>query len=101
MANVRDYFKEREKRQNTGKSIDYKEKIRSHKLTVFYRIILSILLVTAIIGFLVIQWKNKVFTDNMVVSTNPITIVQGAKVKNLGGNVLLYSKDGASCIDSS
>lgn len=100
MANVRDYFKEREKRQNTGKSIDYKEKIRSHKLTVFYRIILSILLVAAIIGFLVMQWKNKVFTDNMVVSTNPITIVQGAEVKNLGGNVLLYSKDGASCIDS-
>ena len=100
MSNVRDYFKEREKRQNAAVNVDYKEKIRSHKLTVFYRLSLSILLIIAVIAFLVIQWKNKVFTESTVVSSNPITIVQGAEVTNLGGNILLYSKDGASCIDS-
>lgn len=100
MSNVRDYFKEREKRQNAAANVDYKEKIRSHKLTVFYRLSLSILLIIAVIAFLVIQWKNKVFTESTVVSSNPITIVQGAKVTNLGGNILLYSKDGASCIAS-
>lgn len=100
MSNVRDYFKEREKRQNAAINVDYKEKIRSHKLTVFYRLSLSILLIIAVIAFLVIQWKNKVFTESTVVSSNPITIVQGAEVTNLGGNILLYSKDGASCIDS-
>lgn len=100
MSNVRDYLKEKEKRQGTTKSIDYKEKIRSHKLTVFYRIVLGILLIAAIAAFLIIQWKNKVFSECVVVSSNPVTIVQGASVKNLGGNVLLYSKDGASCIDS-
>ena len=55
MSNVRDYFKEREKRQNAAVNVDYKEKIRSHKLTVFYRLSLSILLIIAVIAFLVIQ----------------------------------------------
>ena len=99
MTNVRDYLKEREKRQSVTKSIDYKEKIRSHKLTIFYRVILSVLLAAVLMIFLLVQWKNKVFTDSTVAASYPITVVQGATVKNLGGNILLYSKDGASCID--
>lgn len=100
MANIRDYFKEREKRQGSSKGIDYKEKIRGHKLTVFYRIALGILLIVAIAAFLVIQWRDKIFTESVVVTTEPVTIVQGATVENLGGNILLYSKDGASCLDA-
>lgn len=99
MSNVRDYLKEKEKRQNTASGIDYKEKIRSHKLVIFYRAMLFILLVIGIIAFLIIQWKNKIFTESVVTSSNSVTIVQGANVKNLEGNVLLYSKDGASCVD--
>lgn len=99
MANVRDYLKEREKRQGDTKNVDYKEKIRSHKLTIFYRVVLSVLLAVTIVVFLLVQWQNKVFTESVVSATSPITVVQGAIVKNLGGNVLLYSKDGASCID--
>lgn len=93
MANVRDYLKEKEKR------IDYKEKIRSHKLAIFYRIVLFLLLTAAIAAFVFIQWRDKVFVESIVTGSAPLTIVQGATVKNLGGNVLLYSKDGASCID--
>lgn len=100
MANVRDYLKEREKRQKNIKSIDYREKIRSHKLAIFYRGALAVLLVLAVIVFLITQWKNKVFTESVTANSAPVTIVQGATVKNLGGNVLLYSKDGASCIDA-
>lgn len=100
MSNVRDYLKEKEKRQGAAQNIDYKEKIRSHKLTIFYRIVLSILLIAAIVAFLVIQWKNKIFTESVVTASNSVTIVQGAEVKNLDGNILLYSKDGASCLDT-
>lgn len=100
MVNIRDYLKEREKRKETSKHIDYREKIRSHKLTIFYRIVLGVVLVAAIIVFLFIQWRDKVFTENVVTSTASVTIVQGARVENLGGNILLYSKDGASCIDA-
>ncbi len=100
MANVRDYLKEKEKREKAAPGADYKEKIRSHKLTVFYRVILFIILAAAIIAFFVLQWRDKVFTESSITHSAPVTIVQGATVKNLGGNVLLYSKDGASCIDT-
>lgn len=99
MVNIRDYLKEKEKRQDSSKDIDYREKIRSHKLSVFYRIALSVFLVIVLIVFLVIQWKNKVFTDSVVGTSAPVVIVQGATVENLGGNVLIYSKDGVSCVD--
>ena len=101
MSNVRDYLKEREKRigsvQSTG---DYKEKIRSHRLTVFYRTALLVALLVAVIFFLIWQWQNKVFTESVTVSSSPVTIVQSAKTKRLGNNVLIYSKDGASCVDA-
>ena len=57
-------------------------------------------MIAAVAVFLVVQWKNKVFSESVVVSSTPVTIVQGAMVENLGGNILLYSKDGASCIDA-
>ena len=92
MSSVRDYFKEKEKRQSTTRNIDYKEKIRSHKLTFFYRTVLCILLLTVVIAFLIMQWKNKVFTESVVASSHSVTIVQGANVKNLDGSILLYKE---------
>lgn len=100
MANIRDYLKEREKRQGASLNIGYKEKIRSHKLTIFYRIILSVVLVAVVLAFLFVQWRDKVFTEGVVTASAPITVVQGATVENLGENVLIYSKDGASCLDA-
>ncbi|MCI7040799.1 MAG: DUF5711 family protein [Lachnospiraceae bacterium] len=100
MSNVRDYLKEREKRLGVSQPVNYKDKIKSHKLTILYRAALVIVLIAAVAVFLVVQWKNKVFSESVVVSSTPVTIVQGAMVENLGGNILLYSKDGASCIDA-
>lgn len=100
MSNVRDYLKEREKRLGSTQNITYKDKIRSHKLTIFYRSALTIALIVAVVFFLVIQWKNKVFTESTIVSSAAVTIVQGASVKRLGNNILLYSKDGASCFNA-
>ncbi len=99
MVNIRDYLKEREKRQDSSKNVGYKEKIRSHKLAIFYRIVLAVVLVAAIAVFLFVQWRDKVFTESEITGSAPVTIVQGATVENLGGNLLIYSKDGASCVD--
>ncbi len=101
MSNVRDYLKEREKRIENNNTISYKEKIKTHKLTVFYRGALILFLIVVVIVFLAWQWQNKVFTESVNVSSEPVTIVQKAKVKSLGNNILLYSKDGASCLSSS
>ena len=100
MINIRNYLKEKEKRKSTNRSVDYKERIRSHKLSIFYRAALGIFLAVVLVAFLIIHWKNKVFTDSVIADTAPITVVQGAVVENLDGYVLLYSKDGASCLDT-
>lgn len=100
MSNVRDYLKEREKRIENTQPISYKEKIKTHKLTVFYRGLLILVLIAAVGVFLLMQWQNKVFTESVNVNSSPVTIVQNAKVKQLGNNILLYSKDGASCLNS-
>lgn len=100
MSNVRDYLKEREKRLGSTQTGNYKEKIKSHRLVIFYRLILAAVLIAAVAVFFVIQWKNKVFTESEVVNSSSVTIVQGASVERLGSNILLYSKDGASCMDA-
>ena len=100
MSRIQNFWKERERTQSGSRSIDYKEKIRSHKLTLFYRAVLCILLIVAVAAFLLVQWRDKVFTENVTTSSVPVTVVQGAEVKDLGGSLLLYSKDGASCIDT-
>ena len=40
MANIREYFRKKEKREKEQKPprISYQEKIKSHKFTVFYRV---------------------------------------------------------------
>lgn len=100
MSNVRDYLKEREKRLAAAPSTNYKDKIKSHRLSILYRTILAVALIVVVIAFLVIQWKNKVFTECVVSSSSPITVVKSANVEKLGNHILLYSKDGASCLDN-
>ncbi|MDE6814915.1 MAG: hypothetical protein K2P71_02640, partial [Lachnospiraceae bacterium] len=100
MSNVRDYLKEKEKRLGGTTSVNYKDKIWSHRLAVFYRAALAIVLAAAAVVFLALQWRNKVFTDSVILNSTPVTVVQGAKVRKLGSSILLYSKDGMSCLDS-
>ena len=55
MSRIQNFWKERERTQSGSRSIDYKEKIRSHKLTLFYRAVLCILLIVAVAAFLLVQ----------------------------------------------
>lgn len=100
MANVRDYFKSKERRDGKAKRGDYIEKIRSHKFTIFYRGILMLMLMAAIAAALIIQWKNKIYTESTVVSSIEIASVQNRHFTPFAGYILTYSKDGASCIDT-
>ncbi|MBR5798521.1 MAG: hypothetical protein IKY23_00520 [Lachnospiraceae bacterium] len=102
MSNVRDYLKEKEKRQereSRGDGYSFMDKIRTHRLTIFYRLLLAIVLIAAVLCFLVWQWKNKIYTECVTLSSAEATIVPNAKTKQLGNHVLIYSKDGASCVD--
>lgn len=100
MANIRDYFRRKEKRDEKAPRISYKEKIRSHKFTVFYRSTLVLVLIAAVAAALFIQWKNKIYTESTVISSVGSIIQSNATLESFAGNLLTYSKDGASCTNA-
>lgn len=99
MTNVRDYLKKKRERSDEKVRISYREKIKSHKFTIFYRTILIIILITAIIAALYVQWNNKIYSQAAVLSSVEINITQGSNLLPFSGYLLTYSKDGAGCMD--
>ena len=99
MANVRDYLKKKKSRQNDEYRVSYREKIKSHKFTIFYRTVLIVVLIAAIAAVLYIQWKNKIYTQMTALSSTEIHITQDANLLPFAGYLLTYSKDGAGCMD--
>lgn len=99
MVNVRDYLKKKKERKEVQPRISYREKIKSHKFTIFYRTVLVILLMVAIGAALFIRWKNKVYTENVLVFSTEVHITQDSTLVPFAGYLLVYSKDGAGCMD--
>ena len=99
MTNVRDYLKRKREKQEEEVRVSYKEKIKSHKFTIFYRTTLVIVLIAAVIAALYIQWKNKVYTQMAVTASSEVYIVDDAILLPFDNTLLTYSKDGASCMD--
>lgn len=76
------------------------KKIKSHKFMIFYRSVLVIVLVAAAAAVMFIQWKNKIYTESVVVSSIATSKPQNGNMVSFSGYILTYSKDGASCIDA-
>ena len=102
MANIREYFRKKEKRDKEQKPprISYREKIKSHKFTVFYRVTLVLMLFAAAGAVVYIQWQNKVYTESVELSNVEIKIPSDAQMMPFASNLLTYSKDGISCMDT-
>lgn len=102
MADIRDYLKKKEKRDKENKRprISYKEKIKSHKFMIFYRVSLALLLLAAVGAVLVIQWQNKVYTEIVELSSAEIKVTSDAQLMPFSSRLLTYSKDGISCMDT-
>ncbi len=100
MSNIRDYMRNKRDGKDAQPRIGYREKIKSHKFTIFYRTVLVLILIAAIIAALFVQWQNKVYTGNVVVSSIETRIIQDAKLMPFADCLLTYSKDGASCMDA-
>lgn len=76
---------------------DYKDKIFRHRLQIFYRIILCIILVIAATVAIRIVMENRVYTQYEVVSSMKKVGTSDGKFSEYdGGNLLVYSKDGIS-----
>lgn len=97
MAVIKDFFTEKSKRQQNN--LDYKERIRAHKLSVFFKTVLSLVLIVVSIILINTFYNEKTFTAVSNIGSIPVSVVSGATAMNLNGNLLIYSKDGASCMD--
>ena len=114
MADIRSYTREKAKReqqknvrQNRFKLIKseseetFLAKLKKHRLTMLYRLLLFALICGAIVALFIIQYKNKTYTDYDVTRSTGRTAVSGSKDIRLGNYILTYSKDGAHCSDAS
>ena len=99
MADIRSYLREKEKR-NQQYEENYTDKIRKHRLTIFYRVALAVVLVAAVLLVVFLQYRDKVYAQMNQISTIERQAVAGAKDISLGSNLVTYSNDGISCMDS-
>ena len=86
---------------SSDKGASYKEKIRSHRLHVFFRTVMITVLSVVIVAIIYVSWRDKIFTEAVYSETAVITNGTDSKIIALGENVVQYSKDGVSCIGSS
>lgn len=95
MADIRNYLREKEQREQNQSN--YKDKIMRHKLTTIYRILLVAAVLAAIVALVYLQYKRHVYTGYDVVDS--VLRDKGADARDvrLKNAVLTYSKDGAHC----
>lgn len=98
MAKINDYFKKRYEKEK-AEADDYKKKLRRHRLGVLIRIAIGIAVVVGIILLIVFKKKNAVFSDYETVNQLTYDEFLSADYYNLNGNVLRFSKDGASAFN--
>lgn len=101
MADIKNYMKEKEKRQTSREDYkeDYKDKIRKHKMTGVYRVLIVLVIVAALGAIVAVQYKRHVYTGYDVVTSQARETAEKATDVRLGSSVFTYSNDGAHCTD--
>lgn len=97
-ADIKNYLKEKEKRQKNQD--DYKKKIRKHRLTIVYRVLLVVAAVGAALALVAVQAKRHIYTGYDTVSSVSREAAADTQDVRLKNGVLTYSKDGAHCTDA-
>lgn len=98
MADIKNYLKEKEQREQNQRN--YKEKIKKHKLTTLYRIGLLVVISLAVVMLIYIQYKRHIYTGYDTVASVARHKASDAIDIRLEQSVLTYSKDGAHCTDA-
>ncbi|WP_029233506.1 DUF5711 family protein [Butyrivibrio sp. VCB2006] len=107
MAEVRD-FSSYARKQNNNNGVDtsggessYKEKIRSHRLRVFFRTVIVAAIVLFAVITIYVSWRDEEYSEANITYDATLTNGLDSKVINLAGSIVQYSKDGVSCYGSS
>ncbi|MBE5884222.1 MAG: hypothetical protein E7291_07375 [Lachnospiraceae bacterium] len=98
MADIKNYLKEKEKREQNQST--YKDKIRKHKLTTVYRVLLVLIALGAVAALIMLQYKRHIYTEYDIVSSVSRDVSAEAVDLRLQDAILTYSKDGAHCTNS-
>lgn len=91
-------FKKKAKSESQKRE-HYSDKIVKHRLRRFYQGGLIAALIAAVAAIVWITQKNRVYTEYTVTESYERKVAAGAKTILLGGYILTYSNDGASCFD--
>lgn len=97
MADIRNYLKEKEKREQNQEN--YKDKIRKHRWGGFYRVLLVLLAIGALVTLVIVQYRNHIYTGYETVSSVEKQSAGNSTDIRLGDTILTYSTDGAHCTD--
>lgn len=89
----------KEKREDIR--IDYERKLRRHRLSILYRIVIVAVIFVVIIGSLYYNYQKMVYSDYDVLKTITYSEALNAKYLPFNGNMLRYSQDGASAFNIS
>lgn len=88
-------------RKAEGSEKDYKSIIARHRRLIAYRIIAAIAIVAICVLFVIESYRNKVYSDYSIVKTLEYEETTTANFLGFNGNILRYSRDGASAFNMS
>lgn len=100
MTNIRDYIKKKEKKKEKKQESSFSQKIIRHRIMIAYRMILILAVIAAAAGVVIVRMKTRVFTTYQITATAPKEHIEGSSVTALGEKILVYSHDGATCMDA-
>ena len=92
-------YKEERPQKASAKPRDFRRQIRLHRFTILYRTALTLGLIAAIAAVVWQQYESKIYVGYRVLESSPKDEISGTTSRNLGGNILVFSKDGAHCLD--
>ncbi len=85
--------------QASEKRENYRDKIYKHKMSAVYRFLLVTAVVLVLAAIVYLQYRNHVYTSYDTVSMSTVETAGNAVSMQLGQNVLVYSPDGAHCMN--
>lgn len=97
MGEIDESFKEKKE----DIKIDYEKKLRRHRMSILYRVIIVAVILVVILGSGLYNYQKMVYTDYDVLKSITYSEASNAKYVPFNGNVLRYSQDGASAFNVS
>lgn len=92
MSRAKSYFQKKENKEKD----EFRQKLIRHRLTIFYRIVLVLLAISAVMIGLYYNYQNMVYTSYEVLKRVEFEETSTASYMNYNGNILKFSQDGAT-----